>query len=125
MLKEKYQNVLDLAKELDIQNEEVKIENGQLKFWGTVKNQFEKNLLWDEIKRVGGEHPSDLMADIKVADPSSYGHHTVKSGETLSKIAKKYYNDPNKYNLIYEANKDKLKSADLIHPGDELVIPNI
>ena len=74
---------------------------------------------------MGGENPTDIMADIAVADSTVFAHHTVKSGETLSKIAKQYYKDPNKYNAIFEANRDKLKSADLIHPGDELVIPNI
>ncbi len=125
MIKAKYQSVLDLGEKLNIQNGEVKEENGQLKVWGTAKNQYEKNLLWDEIKRVGGENPTDIMADIAVADSTVFAHHTVKSGESLSKIAKQYYKDPNKYNAIFEANRDKLKSADLIHPGDELVIPNI
>lgn len=125
MIKSKYQSVLDLGEKLNIQNGDVKEENGQLKVWGTAKNQYEKDLLWDEIKRVGGENPSDIMADIKVADTSAYAHHTVKSGETLSKIAKQYYGNANKYNAIFEANRGKLKSADLIHPGDELVIPNI
>ena len=125
MIKSKYQSVLDLGEKLNIQNGDVKEENGQLKVWGTAKNQYEKNLLWDEIKRVGGENPTDIMADIKVADTSVFAHHTVKSGESLSKIAKQYYGNANKYNAIFEANKGKLKSADLIHPGDELVIPNI
>lgn len=124
MNKSKYQSVLDLGKNLDMQRMEVSEEDGKLKIWGTVQNQYEKNLLWDEIKRVGGENPSDFMADIKVADTSAFAHHTVKSGESLSKISKQYYGDANKYNKIFEANRDKLKSADLIHPGDELVIPN-
>ncbi len=125
MIKSKYQSVLDLGEKLNIQNGDVKEENGQLKVWGTTKTPYEKNLLWDEIKRVGGENPTDIMADIKVEDSSVFAHHTVKSGETLSKISKQYYKDPNKYNNIFEANRGKLKSADLIHPGDKLVIPNI
>lgn len=125
MIKSKYQSVLDLGEKLNIQSGDVKEENGQLKVSGTAKNQYEKNLIWDEIKRVGGENPSDIMADIAIANSTVYAHHTVKSGESLSKIAKHYYKDANKYNAIFEANRDKLKSADLIHPGDELVIPNI
>lgn len=125
MIKSKYQSVLDLGEKLAIKNGDVKEENGQLKVWGTAKNQYEKNLIWDEIKRVGGENPTDIMADIKVEDTSVFAHHTVKSGESLSKISKQYYGNANKYNQIFEANRDKLKSADLIHPGDELVIPNI
>ena len=42
-----------------------------------------KRMLWDKIKEIGGDNPSDIMADIKVADSSVYARHTVKSGETL------------------------------------------
>ena len=65
------------------------------------------------------------MADISVADTTVYARHTVESGESLSKIAKHYYKDPMKYNAIFEANRDILKNPDMIHPGQELVIPNI
>jgi|SRR5690554_3362852 len=121
----KYQSVLNLGGQLSMKDTRVSEENGKLKIGGTVKNQHEKNLMWDEIKRKGGENPSDIEADIKVEDTSVFARHTVESGETLGKISKKYYGDSGKYNKIFEANRDKLKSADLIHPGDELVIPNI
>lgn len=49
--------------------------------------------------------------------------YTVKSGDCLWAIAKKYYNDGARYKEIYEANKDKLKSPNLIYPGQELILP--
>jgi nucleoid-associated protein YgaU len=49
--------------------------------------------------------------------------YTVKSGDSLSKIAKHFYGDGNKWHRIYEANRDKIKNPDLIHPGQELAIP--
>lgn len=49
--------------------------------------------------------------------------YTVKSGDTLSKIAKEFYGDANKYMDIFNANKDKLSDPDKIKPGQELVIP--
>ncbi|MEZ4873874.1 MAG: LysM peptidoglycan-binding domain-containing protein [Flavobacteriaceae bacterium] len=125
MIKAKYQSVLDLGEKLNIQNGDVKEEGGQLKVWGTAATPYEKNLLWDEIKRVGGENPTDIMADIKVADDSIYAKHMVQSGESLSKIAKHYYGNAMKYNAIFEANKNILKNPDIIHPGQELVIPNL
>jgi len=125
MSKAKYQSVLELGEKLNIKDGDVREENGVLEVRGTAKTQYEKNLLWDEIKRVGGENPTDIMADIKVEDKSVYAYHTVKSGESLSKIAKHYYKDPMKYNAIFEANKDILKNPDLIHPGQELKIPNL
>lgn len=49
--------------------------------------------------------------------------YEVKSGDTLSKIAKQYYGDANAYMKIFDANKDILKNPNLIHPGQKLRIP--
>jgi len=125
MVKSKYQSVLDLGQKLNIENGDVSEENGVLTIKGTAKNQYEKNLLWDKIKAVGGENPTDINADIKVADTSVFARHTVKSGETLGKIAKQYYGDPSKYQKIFAANSDILKDPDMIHPNQELIIPNL
>ena len=125
MMKQKYQSVLDLGTKLNIQNGDVSEENGVLKIKGTAKTQYEKNIIWDEIKVVGGQNPSDIQADIRVSDESVYHRHTVKSGETLGKIAKHYYGDPMKYKQIFQANTNILKNPDLIHPNQELVIPKL
>ncbi|MAP54996.1 LysM peptidoglycan-binding domain-containing protein [Altibacter sp.] len=123
MVKAKYQSVLDLGEKLKIQNGDVQVKGNTLEVRGVANTQYDKDRLWDEIKRVGGENPNDIMADIKVADTTVYARHTVKSGESLSKISKHYYGDPMKYNAIFEANRDQLKNPDMIHPGQELVIP--
>ena len=47
----------------------------------------------------------------------------VKSGDTLSKIAKQLLGDPNKYNAIFQANSDQLKDPNMIKPGQRLKIP--
>ena len=125
MIKQKYQSVLDLGTKLNIQNGDVSEENGVLKIKGTAKTQYEKNIIWDEIKVVGEQNPSDIQADIRVSDESVYHRHTVKSGETLGKIAKHYYGDPMKYKQIFQANTNILKNPDLIHPNQELVIPKL
>ncbi|OUR98994.1 peptidoglycan-binding protein [Flavobacteriales bacterium 33_180_T64] len=125
MVRSKYQSVLDLGQTLNIENGDVKEENGVLKVSGTTKTQYEKDLLWDSIKAAGGDNPSDIMADIKVADSSVYARHTVKSGETLGKIAKHYYGNASKYHAIFSANSDILKNPDVIHPDQELIIPNL
>ena len=54
------------------------------------------------------------------AEPQFY---EVKSGDTLSKIAKEVYGDANKYNVIFEANKPMLSHPDKIYPGQNLRIP--
>ena len=49
--------------------------------------------------------------------------YTVKSGDTLSKIAKEFYGDANRYSAIFEANKPMLKDPDEIYPGQVLRVP--
>jgi nucleoid-associated protein YgaU len=51
--------------------------------------------------------------------------YVVKRGDSLSKIAKAVYANANKWKLIYEANKDQIADADLIHPGQVLKIPEL
>ena len=50
--------------------------------------------------------------------------YTVKSGDSLSKIAKHLYGDASSWHKIYDANRDKIKNPDLIHPGQVLTIPS-
>jgi len=49
----------------------------------------------------------------------------VKSGDNLSILAQRYYNDKSKYKIIYEANKNKINSNYEIYPGSKLLIPKI
>ncbi len=125
MLQAKYQAVLELGESLAIKDGDVKEENGVLKVKGVAKTPYEKNLLWDKIKEIGGESASDIEADISVENTSVFHHHTVSGGETLGKIAKQYYGDAMKYKEIFAANSDVLKNPDVIHPGQELIIPNL
>jgi nucleoid-associated protein YgaU len=50
-------------------------------------------------------------------------YHIVEKGDTLSKIAEKYYGDPNLYPQIFEANQDILKDPNIIQIGQKLRIP--
>jgi len=49
--------------------------------------------------------------------------HTVAEGETLSLLAFKYYGSPNKWDKIFDANRDKLKNPDQVRPGMVLKLP--
>lgn len=63
----------------------------------------------------------DMMSVDQSAPEAQY--YTVVAGDTLSKIAKQYYGDANKYPAIFEANKPMLSSPDRIYPGQKLRIP--
>jgi len=63
-------------------------------------------------------------AKVMEAKKEAVKKHVVASGDTLSGIAKKYYDDAGAYMKIYEANKAVIgDNPDLIQPGMELVIP--
>jgi nucleoid-associated protein YgaU len=67
-----------------------------------------------------------MTADDKktpAADNAYTQYHTVEKGDTLSKIAKRYYGDPMLYPQIFEANRDVLKDPNQIKPGQKLRIP--
>jgi nucleoid-associated protein YgaU len=51
--------------------------------------------------------------------------YVVKSGDTLSGIAKELYGDGNRWREIFEANKDQIENPNLIRPGWELLIPGL
>jgi nucleoid-associated protein YgaU len=64
---------------------------------------------------------NDLLVVNTPAPEAQY--HTVVSGDNLSKIAKAFYGDANKYPVIFEANKPMLTHPDKIYPGQLLRIP--
>lgn len=57
-------------------------------------------------------------------EPKKDTEYTVKKGDCLWNIAKKYYGNGAKYTKIYEANKDKIKNPNLIYVGQVFVIPS-
>lgn len=60
------------------------------------------------------------------ADPSENKYaqwHEVVSGDSLWKIAKKYYGDGSLYMEIFKANQDVLSDPDKIQVGQKLRIP--
>lgn len=59
----------------------------------------------------------------QVQNNSPEKYHTVKKGDCLWNIAKKYYGSGASYKKIYEANKSKIKNPNLIYPGQVFLIP--
>jgi nucleoid-associated protein YgaU len=50
--------------------------------------------------------------------------YTVKAGDTLSKLAERFYNSMSKWERIYQANKDSVKNPHYIYIGQKLMIPS-
>ena len=120
----KYGPVLDVCNRFNMKDAEIaEREDGYLKVYGIVHTQFEKNCIWDKIKEVGGQSPSDIKADIRVEQTDYFHMHEVVSGDTLGKISKDYLGEAGKYMEIFNANRDQLSNPDLIQVGQKLKIP--
>ena len=57
------------------------------------------------------------------AKPSGQ-NYTVKRGDCLWNIAKRFYGNGAKYTTIYNANRSKIRNPNLIYPGQVLWIPS-
>jgi hypothetical protein len=123
-LRDKYNHAIQVAKGYRMEGS-AQERDGKLYFNGLVKNQDEVNKIWDAIKTVP-DWRNDVIAEIKIDPNAKQGQqttYTVKSGDTLSKIAKEHLGDANAYMKIFEANKDQLNDPDKIKPGQVLKIP--
>jgi nucleoid-associated protein YgaU len=133
-LKAKYQSVLNfIQQQQGVQLQNVNMEGDKLFIRESAPSQDAKNRIWDQIKLVDPNY-SDLIADIQAPEAAAAAAaagagtaaprtYTVQAGDSLSKISKHFYGDPNQYMKIVNANKDKLPDPDKIRPGLELNIP--
>ena len=109
----------------DSKNSDVQVEyiDGTVKVSGTAPSQADKEKIILAAGNVHGvEKIEDNIAVTGDAETESR-MYTVKSGDTLSGIAKQMYGHANEYMKIFEANKPMLKDPDKIYPGQVLRIP--
>ena len=121
-LRKKYADLLKVSNDLCIVNLAIAEDGCNLQLTGTASYQLAKDELWNAIKRHTGWQ-EEVEADIKVANTDIHGQYTVKGGDSLSRIAKYIYGDASAFTKIFEANRDILKTPDVIHPGQVLKIP--
>jgi len=64
-----------------------------------------------------------VAVEKEVAPVGDCEAYVVQKGDTLQKIAKKFYGSYSKWGKIYEANKDKMGDPDQLKVGMELCVP--
>jgi murein DD-endopeptidase MepM/ murein hydrolase activator NlpD len=64
-----------------------------------------------------------VLGHVEPAPEGSRRVYTVKAGDTLGSIAREVYGDAGQWRRIWEANRDQIPDPNLIHPGQQLVIP--
>ncbi len=107
---------------LKVQELAVKVDGDLATVGGKVANQALREKVVLAIGNTAGIARVDDRLEVEAAEPEAT-FHTVEPGDTLSKIAKKYYGNAMKYPVIFEANKPMLSDPDKIYPGQKLRIP--
>ena len=134
-LKGKYQSVLNMIEQQQVQLLNLHVQDNKLFIKGTAPSDTAKDSVWNQIKLVDPNYANDLTCDISVdasraaaaAAGGGQGQggqvYEVKAGDNLSKISRQFYGDPNEYMRIFYANRDKLSDPDRLQIGQKLTIP--
>jgi nucleoid-associated protein YgaU len=102
---------------------DVKYEDGVVSLSGKAASAeaMEKAVLMaGNVKGVSEVKVDGLEAPPQSGDVAFY---VIEKGDTLSAIAKQFYGDANAYPQIVDANREVIKDADLIFPGQKIRIP--
>ncbi len=115
--------------ELLVDNLSVDLEGDRVTVYGVTDSVTIKEKVVLALGNVHGIATVDdriSVTEAEEAEPApSADFYEVKSGDSLSKIAKAHYGDPMKYNLIFEANQPMLTDPNKIYPGQMLRIPKL
>lgn len=100
----------------------VEIEFGprEIKKEAVKKEATEGEVVEEEVKLLTTEV---AMIAVVPDQKEEAQYYVVQKNDTLQKISHKFYGTTRKWNFLYKANKDVLKSPDKLHPGVELLIP--
>ena len=121
-LKQKYSGVIstiDGFSDLGAKVEQVDLDGEKLHIKANVPSTVVANRAWDAIKKADPTY-ADLHHEIATSGGAEQPY-TVQSGDNLSKIAKRFYGDANKYRDIAQANG--IIDPDKIQGGQDLKLP--
>ncbi len=110
--------------QLKVEDLSVHIDDDKATITGAAYDQATKEKVVLVVGNSSGIATVDDQMTVEHVEPEAQ-FHTVVSGDTLGKIAKKFYGNAMKYPVIFEANKPMLKDPDLIYPGQVLRIPHL
>jgi len=77
-------------------------------------------LMAGNVKGVESINIDGLTAPPQTVEVEFY---VIAKGDSLSAVAKRFYGDANAYPRIFEANREVIKDANLIYPGQKIRIP--
>lgn len=121
-LKQKYAPVIQTIQgfsDVGAKLESVSLDGEKLYLKGSVPSTVVANRVWDVIKQVDPQY-SDLHHEIATSGGPNQSY-TVKSGDNLSKISKRFYGSPDQYASIAAASN--ISDPNKIQVGQQITIP--
>ncbi len=107
---------------LEVENLGIVTDDELVTVTGIAPSQEVREKVVLTLGNTAGTARVDDRLEVENPEPEAQ-FYTVVSGDSLSKIAKKYYGNAMKYPVIFEANKPMLSDPDKIYPGQVLRIP--
>jgi nucleoid-associated protein YgaU len=108
---------------VNVFNLKVKDIGGTTAVYGSVKTEDEKQKAEQAIESRVGKISNHIEVQVAAGSLGGGRTYTVKSGDSLSKIAKELYGDASQWKKIHAANADLIRDPDKIQPGWQLQIP--
>lgn len=106
----------------NIQHVELIMKEDRIAVYGQMPSQDLKEKVILAIGNLKGV--AEVEDHLTVSNPTSPSRfYTVRPGDTLSKISLEYYDNANKNNFLFEANKYLIKTPEALYPGLVLRIP--
>jgi nucleoid-associated protein YgaU len=105
---------------------EVGLQDGVATLKGSARDQAaaEKAILMaGNVRGVQEVNADQLKAPPATEPEQNVTFYEIQKGDTLWAIARNHYGDGNKYQQIFEANREVIKDPDLIFPGQKIRIP--
>ncbi|HET9453012.1 MAG TPA: LysM peptidoglycan-binding domain-containing protein [Gemmatimonadaceae bacterium] len=109
---------------VNVSNLQVKDIGGLTAVYGSVGSEDEKRRAEQAIEGKVGKISNHIEVKAPAGGAATANRsYTVKSGDTLSKIAKEMYGDASQWKKIHTANAAQIKDPDKIQVGWTLQIP--
>jgi nucleoid-associated protein YgaU len=132
-LKEKYLSALNMADSMGAQVDALYVDGDRLVTRITAMDQSAADQIVGAFNSIDASYSDlDLQVGAQQQQQAQYEQvdgvrqdetYTVKSGDSLWRIAKNHYGDGAMYMQIFYANRDKISDPDMIQIGQELIIP--
>ena len=126
--KQKYAPVFALMEKGGVRLDHLHVQDDKMVMTGAAASEDLRNAIWNAVKGVDSSYAdTSIQIDVDTslpAPPPDSQTYTVEAGDSLWKIAHKFYGNGAEFKKIIAANPDKLEDENsVIHPGDVLQIP--